>query len=606
MKIRAKHFRCWLAILMPLLSGLAATDARAQLAASTYQFSAVGGSFTEITGGTAITGVSVDNGISPALPIGFTFNYCGTNYTQLKVCSNGWITFNTGVTSTTSTNDATNIGNIKPALMPLFDNLAGWGTGAAPAYVTTGAAPNRIFTLELKNWNWRMSNGSAPNLSIQVKLYESGNLIEYIYRQETAAGDPGSYGATIGIADNSTPAGYLVLDNATATPAASSATLTTNITTRPATGQIYRFKPIVPIDMDADSIVVATPFCGNATQPVSVRIKNKGTATVNSVSLRWSVNGVTQVPVTHSVPVGSISTAPANTATVLLGNVYFPDNNPITIKAWTYQPNGLADEVPANDTVTQAITPSLAGVTVKISPRDTTICQGSNITLDAGSFPNNPIYVWSNGSLAQTINVTLPGLYSVKVQNSMGCVDRDTVTVSVYPNPVVNSIAVVDNGGNAYTLTAVGAQHVSNWTWNFGDGTAPLSGTGLPGPQTHTYTSAGEYTVTLTLSNDCKEISITKVIKVNAVTGIDAIAQLQQALTLYPNPAAKVVTLSTGHHPVVIKSVSVYNIIGQQVYQAPVSNNQHQIDIASLPAGIYTMMIATEKGNVAKKLEVIR
>ena len=605
MKTTSKPMRCRLAMLILLLSGINASETRAQLAASTYQFSAVSGTFTEITGGTAITGISVDNGTSPVLPIGFTFNYCGTDYTQLKVCSNGWVTFNTGVTSTTSTNDATNMGTIKPALMPLFDNLAGWGTGAAPAYITTGAAPNRIFTLELKNWNWRMSSGSAPNLSIQVKLYEAGNLIEYVYRQEAAAGDPASYGATIGIADNSATPGYLVLNNATASPAVSSSTLTTNITTRPATGQIYRFKPIPPIDMDADSVVVATPFCGNTTQPVSVRIKNKGTATVNTVTIHWSVNGTLQTPVTHSVPVSSISTAPANSATVLLGNVAFPDNSPKTIKAWTFQPNGIADEVPANDTVSQVLTPALAGVIVKINPGDTTICQGSSITLDAGGFPNNPIYVWSNGSLTQTINVSLPGQYIVKVQNSMGCVDRDTVNVSVYPNPAINSIGVVDNGGNAFTFSPVGAQHVNNWTWNFGDGTAPVSGTGIPGPQAHTYTAAGDYTVTLTLSNNCKEISTTKLVKVNAVTGIDEIAQLEQALKFYPNPTARELTISSDYAAMDIRSVTIYNLVGQQVYEARVVQNKHQINVASLPPGIYNVMIRTEKMRLVKKLEVV-
>ncbi len=598
-----------LGIALTLATGcFSATTTRAQLSANTYQFSAVSGTFTEITG-TAITGISVDDGTSAALPIGFTFNYCGTDYTQVKICSNGWVTFNMGVTTSTWTNDLTNIGNIKPALMPLFDDLAGWGTGAAPSYTTTGTAPNRIFTLQLKNWNWRMSSGSAPNLAIQVKLYETSNLIEYIYRQETAAGDGTSYGATIGIADNNATVGYLVLNNSTASPTVSSTTLTTNITARPATGQIYRFKPVAPFDMDADSIVVATPFCSNATQPVSARIKNLGTATINTVDVYWSIDGITQPPVTYNTTsITNFATAPNNTVVVPLGNVFYPDATPRVIKAWTYQPNGMADEVPLNDTVSQPISATLAGVEVHINPKDTTICQGTSIVLDAGSFPNNPIYIWSTGSLNQTIDVGQPGTYAVKVQNNMGCFDRDTVTVAVHPNPLVNSIAIIDNGGNTFTFNVIGAQNIDNWSWDFGDLTAPETGTGLPIPQQiHNYTTPGEYTVTLTLSNDCNEITTTRLIKIEeTTTGIDNVSELQKELKLYPNPGRSQVTLSSYSSALKLKHVAVFNLMGQQVYESAVSSDKHQLDVSSMAAGIYNVVITTDKGKATKKLEVIK
>jgi hypothetical protein len=608
MNITFTKFKRWGIALTLAANCLPGVTARAQLAANTYQFSALSGTFTEITG-TAITGISVDDGTSAALPIGFTFNYCGTDYTQVKVCSNGWVTFNTAVTTTTWTNDLTNVGNIKPALMPLFDDLAGWGTGAAPSYTTTGTAPNRIFTIQLKNWNWRMSSGSAPNLAIQVKLYETTNVIEYIYRQETAVGDGTSYGATIGIADNNATVGYLVLNNSTASPTVSSTTLTTNITARPATGQIYRFKPMPPFDMDADSIVVATPFCSNASQPVSARIKNLGTATINTVDVYWSVDGVAQPPVTYSTaPISNFATAPNNTAIVPLGSVFYPNATPRVIKAWTYQPNGMPDEVPLNDTVSQGITAGLAGVEVHIAPKDTTICQGTSVMLDAGSFPNNPIYIWSTGSLSQTIDVAQPGTYFVKVQNDMGCYDRDTVTIAVHPNPLVNSIAIIDNGGNTFTFNAIGAQNIDNWSWDFDDGTAPVTGTGLPIPQQiHNYTAPGEYTVTLTLSNDCNEITTTRLIKIEeTTTGIDNLSALQKELKLYPNPAQSLVTVSSYTSALKLKSVAVYNLMGQQVYESAVKADKHQLDVSSMAAGIYNVIITTDKGKATKKLEVIK
>jgi hypothetical protein len=587
--------------------GFGAPDARAQLAANTYQFSALSGTFTEITG-TAIAGISQDDGTSAAIPIGFDFNYCGTDYSQVKVCSNGWVTFNTGLTTTTWTNDLTNIGNLKPCLMPLFDDLAGWGTGAAPSYTTTGTAPNQVFTIQLKNWNWRQSSGSPPNISLQVKLYQGTNVIEYIYRQEAAASN--ADGATIGIADNNATVGYLVLNNSSATPTVSSTTLTTNITAKPATGQIYRFKPLPPIDMDADSIIVATPFCSNASQPVSARIKNMGTSTINTVDVYWSVDGVLQTPVTYNaLPISNVTTAPNNTATVALGSVFYPNSTPRVIKAWTYQPNGLPDEVTQNDSVSRPVTASLAGVEVHITPSDSTICQGDNITLDAGSFPNNPIFIWSNGNLNQTINVSQAGQYWVKVQNDMGCFDWDTTSLAVHPNPLVNSIAVIDNGSNTFTFNAIGAQNIDNWTWDFGDGSPTASGTGLPVlQQIHEYNDPGEYTVTLTLSNDCKEITSTRLVKIEAApTGIDNLTGLQKELKLFPNPGKSQVTVSSYNGSLKITGVEIYNLMGQRVYEASaLKADKHQLDISALQAGIYNVVIATDKGKATKKLEVIR
>lgn len=235
----------------------------AQIPASSYGYTAASGTFVEITGSTTIPSLAVDDEISGVIPLGFTFNFCGVDYTQAKACANGWFSFNTATGSDQWTNSFDNltIEAIKPALMPLWDDLAGWGTGAVASYVTTGTAPNRIFTMEWKNWNWRGTSppAPAPNLSFQIKLYEGSNLIEYIYRQEPDPGDPGNYGATIGIADGAAVPTYLTLNNATATATVSSTTFTTSIITKPATGQIYRFTPPPPCNTaTAPAIAAAT------------------------------------------------------------------------------------------------------------------------------------------------------------------------------------------------------------------------------------------------------------------------------------------------------------------------------------------------------------
>lgn len=585
---------------------LVSQTTNAQLAANTYQFTALSGTYTDITGGTAIANLLADDGLSAAVNIGFTFNYCGTDYTQFKACSNGWVSFNAAVTSNTWTNTTANVTTIKPALMPLFDDLAGWGTGAAASSVVTGTAPNQVCTIEFKNWSWRGSSAAAPMISFQVKLYQTSNLIQFIYRQEATAvnGD----GATIGIGDNDATAGYLSLNNTSSAPTASSTAFTTNITTKPATGQIYQFKPLPPIDMKADSILVDPQFCSNASKPASVKISNQGTATINTVDVYWSVDGVLQTPVTYSAAaISNVTTAPNNTATVLLGDVFYPDNTPRVIKAWVYMPNGLADAVNANDTVTASKSPTLTGVVAHITPHDTTICSGNSITLDGGTYPKNPIYVWNNSHVGQTYVVSEPGIYTLKVQNTDGCFDYDTASVAVHPDPLVNSIAIIDNGNRSFTFNVIGAQNITSYTWTFGDGNT-ISNNGTPGQELHTYDTAGDYIVTLTLRNDCGEVSVTKSVSIKGAnpTSIGDVTLLQKEILLFPNPSKSIVTISNASG-IKMKTIEVFNLLGQKIAgKENVGSSKAELNVSGIAVGIYNVVIDTDKGRITKKLEIIR
>lgn len=65
---------------------------------------------------------------------------------------------------------------------------------------------------------------------------------------------------------------------------------------------------------------------------------------------------------------------------------------------------------------------------------DTTVC-GVPWRLDAGSGAVR--YLWSTGAATQTIDVAATGDYWVEIHNEVGCGVRDTITVTVEPNPVI-------------------------------------------------------------------------------------------------------------------------------------------------------------------------
>jgi gliding motility-associated-like protein len=69
--------------------------------------------------------------------------------------------------------------------------------------------------------------------------------------------------------------------------------------------------------------------------------------------------------------------------------------------------------------------------------RDTTICGGNSLILDAGAANFAYTIRWSTGETTQRINVSTAGTYWVTVTNGI-CVTSDTIRVGLIPMPLVN------------------------------------------------------------------------------------------------------------------------------------------------------------------------
>jgi hypothetical protein len=212
-----------------------------------YAFLSTSGTYTPIVGGTVATIASgdFDDGFSNALPIGFSFTYNNIAYTTISGSANGWVTFGQNITTTSSTNDLSAGGN-RPLLAVLYEDL-NLGVNSNFTYQTTGSAGSRVFTLQWANLLWDYA-ALSPSLSMQLKLYEGTNVIEFVYRQEAGlVALNASGGASIGITTNATGANsYISLSDASANPTLSSTVAMNTIPTRPATGQIYRWSPFCP------------------------------------------------------------------------------------------------------------------------------------------------------------------------------------------------------------------------------------------------------------------------------------------------------------------------------------------------------------------------
>ncbi|HQP01639.1 MAG TPA: T9SS type A sorting domain-containing protein, partial [Bacteroidia bacterium] len=118
----------------------------------------------------------------------------------------------------------------------------------------------------------------------------------------------------------------------------------------------------------------------------------------------------------------------------------------------------------------------------------TNLQQGGSVQLTSSSAGSGGSYLWSTGATTQSITVSTPGNYTVKVTNSNGCSNTSsamTVTVnsSFQPTITVSGSLSFCSGGSVKLTATKG----SSYLWSTGATTRKI-----------TVTSAGNYAVTVT------------------------------------------------------------------------------------------------------------
>lgn len=153
---------------------------------------------TPITGGSS--GPSGDDSHLD-VNIGFTFNYLGQNYSQVRINTNGWFSLNLTGDNAISGNNTILFNTSAPgtALAPWWDDLNA-DANTTVSYKSEGTTPSRVFIAEWKNI-LAFNTGSTVRLNFQVKLQETINVIEFCYGSVTDETHSSSESASIGIKD---------------------------------------------------------------------------------------------------------------------------------------------------------------------------------------------------------------------------------------------------------------------------------------------------------------------------------------------------------------------------------------------------------------------
>jgi gliding motility-associated-like protein len=218
-------------------------------------------------------------------------------------------------------------------------------------------------------------------------------------------------------------------------------------------------------------------------------------------------------PVTPSVTITASPTAVCKNSPVILTAAAI---NPGTLPIFQWKKNGLSvgtnnpiytENNPVNgDIITctlissqNCITSSQVNgnpITLVVYPdpivsldQNNSLCGGANKTLDAGSFAS---YIWSTGSVNQTIIVNGPGTYSVTVTDNNGCSGIGSTSITnILPAPT--GFLPADTAVCSYGFIQLKAQTgFLNYLWNTGS-----SGTSI------TVSQPGQYWLQVVDGNNC-------------------------------------------------------------------------------------------------------
>ena len=243
--------------------------------------------------------------------------------------------------------------------------------------------------------------------------------------------------------------------------------------------------------------------------------------------------------------------------------------------------------------------------------QDFTLCAGKTVTLDAEN--DGSTYTWGSSvsttaETNQTKDVTASGTYWVEVKTTDGCIGADTIKIGITSNTVEAqflSTSLIDVGDTIQFIELASPDSV-DYLWSFGDGVSSLEQDPM-----HTYFIAGNYDVSLTVSNELCSDQITKGIVVRDLRGIviePEVAKFFEIIefSVYPNPFTEqddvkvMVNLSEEATSILL----VYDLNGHLLLNTEVTGqNIHQIlPLEYLTNGLYIVKLMVN--NNAKSLRL--
>lgn len=190
---------------------LACAAGRAGATVNAYLFAVTSSKPVDMSGAKQVK-IANDMTVGP-FDMGFTFNYDGTDYSAFSISSNGLLGFGKG--PVTSASDNTGSPDIA-CLMPFWESF----TINAVYFQVSGSSPNRVLTVQ---WD-AAPIATKGSMTMQVRLYEGTNVIEFYYGSSLGKSWTGTVGLWVDggnfatISTSSNTFNYLKRDDASFPP----------------------------------------------------------------------------------------------------------------------------------------------------------------------------------------------------------------------------------------------------------------------------------------------------------------------------------------------------------------------------------------------------
>ncbi len=187
------------------------------------------------------------------------------------------------------------------------------------------------------------------------------------------------------------------------------------------------------------------------------------------------------------------------------------------------------------------------------------------------------------------------GSYSVFIQDINACVETTAILVPEPDELILNVTSTPSTMGNDGTATANASGSTPPYIYAWSDGQTGTTATGL---------APGTYTVVVTDANGCTTNASVFVDNMIAINNLENLS----AFNVYPNPTNGQFVVDLSFSSFEHINISLVNTIGQVMYKEVKSGMDFNIpiDLATQAAGVYFVVISTDRGRVTERIVLLK